>query len=275
MNRDDRSGIARALQRRLVKEAREESPPPGAHLRSKQALALIAVTTSATAAAGAQAALGHSAGSSILATVAASTTAKVGVALVIGMGIGAGYTHQREGARDSERITTQAAEPIAVSTPTSGASEASLSATLEPAETARAPAKAPTPSHASTPPRHAIQAPISEADAPALPAIENPPPAAPSVPTPTPSPLRIELSALEHAQAQMRTGHLADARKALEGYFQTHPNGRLAAEAQMLEIDILRAQKQDVEARRKAEIYVQQYPNSPGAMRILRERITE
>lgn len=267
MSDDKHSAMARALQRRLVLEAREEQPAPGAQKRAKQAVALAAIATIGTRA-GAQVSATQLSGSSLLGTFAASTTAKVSIALLLSAGVAAGYVHKRSAAHETiETAATVNSDNARLEAIPTAQQQQEPHAADEPAAAplpvARATASTRVPAPVASEPAESGLEPAAPSEAPAPVPLERPAPAA--------SALQVELAEIDAVQALVRSGKLDDASKVLAQYFEAHASGRLMPEARLLEINLLRAQGRSAEAVSKTDAYLKLYPDSPGAKKLQRE----
>jgi TolA-binding protein len=169
-----------------------------------------------------------------------------------------------------------------------------------PAVVTDAPASVP-PSRPRTPARPAIHAPpvaptapevvpeaaVPEPAAPEAPAVSEPAltatdpdvvevPAAPVAPpaaappplTPGPSRLAVEVALVDRARSRLGAGDHAAALAALADYHRQFPNGDLDAEADVVTIEVLIAQREPDKARRLGTAFLGRFPRSPLAQRV-------
>ena len=167
--------------------------------------------------------------------------------------------------------TRAASEPAEV---TSTAAQATLPESVAPpaarpraessrASGARPPARAPARPKESPPRTTAPRA--SPVPAPAsAPAGSTPPHAAAPAASPTPRATFAEqLDVLARARAALRAGHAQSALEILDGHASTLRQNDLEAEGRLLHIEALASQGDSARARREAEEFVHDYPNSP------------
>ncbi len=99
-----------------------------------------------------------------------------------------------------------------------------------------------------------------------------PPRGAVAAGTAVPGSVAEELLALDAAHALLREARPTDALRAISRYLRKFPNGSMLPEAQLLEIDALRASGDNAGASRKTVLFLQAHPDSPGAQRLQSER---
>jgi hypothetical protein len=117
-----------------------------------------------------------------------------------------------------------------------------------------------------------------EADEPiAMPtsALPTNPTSAPLPPTATPqvsqvpaSTLKGETAMLDEARVAVRAGQAARALRALDAYNAAFPNGMLSPEATVLRIEVFESMGDRSGARRLADAFLAQHPDSPVAPRV-------
>jgi hypothetical protein len=125
-------------------------------------------------------------------------------------------------------------------------------------------------------------APLANARLSVAPVVEAPPAAdtaAPAVAAPAAAESRAatrrptlaeEVDALDRARAALSRGDSRAALQALDAYGRAYPRGRLALEAEVLRIDALDKSGQSAGARRRAERFLRQNPQSVLAARVRR-----
>ncbi|MGK3989891.1 tetratricopeptide repeat protein [Sorangium sp. So ce136] len=233
-----RSG-ADPLERELLGSVRHVGPPEGAKERAWRGIAsqlpaaVVGVAAGASAAAAKKASVG-SLLSSAFAVKAAAVLVSGGLAL------GGGYW------------------------------------ALSPSAESPAPTRAPGPEQA---PAVAPQAPVASAAEPAprpeprpedVP-FEGEPRRRPSGPKPTETDLlRAESALLMEARAALRSRDVAAAAAILERLRAQFPNGVLRQEREVLAIDVLAARGNAQEAKRRAQAFIKQHPESPHSAKLKR-----
>jgi outer membrane protein assembly factor BamD (BamD/ComL family) len=88
-----------------------------------------------------------------------------------------------------------------------------------------------------------------------------------SAPSPKPQ-LSAEVAALDKAQRALRAGDGDAAARALTRYEQQFGKGRLADEAQVLQIETLALHGDKAAARARARAFLASHPDSPYASRL-------
>ncbi|WP_438007921.1 tetratricopeptide repeat protein [Sorangium sp. So ce321] len=232
-----RSG-ADPLERELLGSVRHVGPPEGARERAWRGIAsqLPAAAAAAGATAGVSAAAAKKAGVGPLLSAAFAVKA---AAVLVGGGLvlGGGYW----------ALSSPAEAPA----PPRAASE-------EPA-----PAVVPQAAVASAPEPRALPEP--PADVPT----EAEPSRRPSGPRPTDL-LRAESALLMEARAALRSGDAAAAAAILERLRAQFPKGVLRQEREVLAIDVLAARGNAQEAKRRAQAFIKQHPESPHSAKLKR-----
>jgi hypothetical protein len=134
----------------------------------------------------------------------------------------------------------------------------------------------------SPPPPQKRPAPLANARLSVAPVVEAPPAADTAAPAAAAPPaaesraatrqptLAEEVDALDRARAALSRGDSRAALQALDAYGRAYPRGRLALEAEVLRIDALDKSGQSAGARRRAERFLRQNPQSVLASRVRR-----
>ncbi|MBT8495749.1 MAG: hypothetical protein KJO07_22055 [Deltaproteobacteria bacterium] len=197
------------------------------------------------------------------------------VAVVGGVGTGV-YVTQRD-AGDSERGASleRSAQPAAVAeAPSPAPPQPAPVAIPETEDQAPEPSTAPTRVPAPTPKNKARPVPET---APAIPeSTEKPKPKESASPEPGEQPppptstssLRAEHALLSRARAALRKGDSIAALRTLEAHRQRHPGGTLVQERRVLEVLVRCARGQEDKAKKLAERFRSDYPNSPLERRL-------
>jgi hypothetical protein len=86
--------------------------------------------------------------------------------------------------------------------------------------------------------------------------------------TAAPAPLSAELGALDAARSALGRGQANEALAALDAYARNFPHGKLGLEAEVLRIDALAKSGQAAAASKRAQAFVERYPNSVLAARL-------
>lgn len=99
--------------------------------------------------------------------------------------------------------------------------------------------------------------------------------AEPAEAAPPQTTLAAEVAALDAARAAAAGHRFDEALKLISLYHYDFPEGELAADAEVIAIEALRAEHDLPEMRRRASRFVQQHPDDPHTQRIKRLLVTE
>ncbi|AUX28753.1 MULTISPECIES: tol-pal system YbgF family protein [Sorangium] len=239
-------GGADPLERELLGSVRHVGPPEGAKERAWSGIAsqlAAAAAVGVTAGSGAAAAKKAAAGSLLSPAFALKAAA---VLVGGGLALGGGYWALSSSAEPPAPRGAAGPERAPAVAP-----EASAVAPRAPVATAAEPAPPPEP-------RPEAQ-------------IEGEPSRRPSGPKQTETDLlRAESALLMEARAKLRSGDAAAAAATLERLRAQFPNGVLRQEREVLAIDVLASRGHLQEAKRRAQAFVKQYPNSPHSAKLKR-----
>lgn len=82
------------------------------------------------------------------------------------------------------------------------------------------------------------------------------------------STLAAEVAQLDAARTALEVGAFDEALRLLAKFHREFPNGELAAEAEVMRIEVLSARKDQAGARREAERFLERHANDPHAERV-------
>jgi TolA-binding protein len=286
----DNRASGRALEKELLRAARDDSPSMATKASAMAALGIaggLAAATQATAASAAMqtATAAQGAGAASTAAGAASTTAAAAVSLGKGVVLVKWVGIASVGLVGSATVIDRVTEPV--NEPRAATIVSSVHAQPRPPRPQIAPTSAPKTAAQAAPSEapktaddetRARQTKGAEKRFPARtapevrtagPTTRKAPPTGTATSAPSPRPqLSAEVAALDKAQRALRAGDGDGATRALNRYEQQFGKGRLADEAQVLQIETLALHGNKAAARARALSFLANHPNSPYASRL-------